>query len=197
MKLCSLTTLALMRYTRLMNDSHNPLLNPQDVAKAAELAQDKQDTHVKSFWVTTTELVFPTHANSHNTVFGGRVLELMDLNAAIACFRFCRLPIVTASIEPIDFRNPIYIGEIIDVRSRVAWVGRTSMIVRCEVYGENPLSGERRLCTVGHLSFVALIEGKPVEVPDLQIDSHEERQHYQEALRAREMIQARRNHQKR
>ncbi|MEZ4606590.1 MAG: acyl-CoA thioesterase [Deinococcales bacterium] len=82
------------------------------------------------------------------TLFGGRVLELMDINSSIACLRFCRTPVVTASTEPIDFfRNPIYVGRIIEMRSRVVWTGRSSMIVRSEVFGENPLSGERRLCT--------------------------------------------------
>lgn len=174
----------------------NPFLNPTEVAEATRAAQHVQDTPLRSSWVTTTELVFPTHANSHNTVFGGRVLELIDLNAAIACFRFCRLPIVTASTEPIDFRNAIYIGEIIEVCSRVVWVGRTSMIVRSEVHGENPLSGERRLCTIGHLSFVALADGKPIEVPDLLVESEEEKRHHATALKVRASIEARRKRNK-
>lgn len=118
----------------------------------------------------------------------------MDVNASIACIRFCRQAVVTASTEAIDFRNPIYVGEIIEVRSRVAWTGRTSMIVRAEVYGENPMSGERRLCTTGHMNFVALdSEGNPAAVPPLEVISELEQQHYQAAERVRETILHRRH----
>ena len=146
-----------------------------------------------SEWITTFDTVFPNQVNPLGTLFGGRVLELMDINAAIACWRFCRLPSVTASTEPVDFRAPIFVGEIIELRSRVAYVGRTSMIVRCEVYGENPASGERRLCTVGHMNFVALgSDKKPTPVPALRVETELERHHHRVAGRVKEGIAARR-----
>jgi len=146
-----------------------------------------------SEWITTFDTVFPNQVNPLGTLFGGRVLELMDINAAIACWRFCRLPSVTASTEPVDFRTPIYVGEIIELRSRVAFAGRTSMIVRCEVYGENPASGERRLCTVGHMNFVALgRDKKPTPVPALRVETELERHHHEIAGRVKEGIAARR-----
>ena len=147
-----------------------------------------------SQWVTTVETVFPNHTNPLGTLFGGRVLELMDINAAIACHRFCRMVVVTASTEPIDFRNPIYVGEIIELKSRVAWVGNSSMIVRSEVFGENPLTGERRLCTIGHLNFVALKDGKPSRVPRLKVTTDLENQHWEIAKDVREAILARREY---
>lgn len=146
-----------------------------------------------SEWITTFDTVFPNHVNPLGTLFGGRVLELMDVNAAIACWRFCRLPAVTASTEPVDFRAPIYVGEIIELRSRVAYVGRTSMIVRCEVYGENPYSGERRLCTTGHMNFVALGQDqKPTPVPKLRVETALERRHHELAKTVKDGIAARR-----
>lgn len=146
-----------------------------------------------SEWITTFDTVFPNQVNPLGTLFGGRVLQLMDVNASIACWRFCRLPSVTASTEPVDFRAPIYVGEIIELMSRVAYVGRTSMIVRCEVYGENPASGERRLCTVGHLNFVALDEYKrPTPVPELRVETELEHQHYRVAKTVKDGIAARR-----
>ncbi len=146
-----------------------------------------------SEWITTFDTVFPNHVNPLGTLFGGRVLELMDVNASIACWRFCRLPSVTASTEPVDFRAPIYVGEIIELRSRVAYAGRTSMIVRCEVYGENPFSGERRLCTTRHMNFVALGDDKrPTPVPTLSVETELERQHYSVAKIVKESIATRR-----
>lgn len=146
-----------------------------------------------SAWVFTVDTVFPHHANPFGTLFGGRVLELMDVNASIACSRFCRMPAVTASTEAIDFRNPIFVGEIVEVRSRVAWAGRSSMIVRCEVHGENPLSGERRLCTIGHLNFVAIDKDfKPTAVPALLLTTELEHNHHRDAARVREAMELRR-----
>ena len=149
-------------------------------------------TTVPSDWVTTVDTVFPNHTNPLGTLFGGRVLELMDINAAIACKRFCRLPVVTASTEPIDFRNPIFVGETIELKSRVVWVGRTSMIVRTEVFGDNELTQDRRLCTIGHLNFVALKDGEPYEVPRLRVETQMERRHFEVAEHVREALLLRR-----
>ncbi len=164
----------------------------------SEPANDRPDAPTPdetrvSAWVVTHDTVFPNQTNPLGTLFGGRVLQLMDVNASIACARFCREVVVTASSEPVDFRNPIHVGEIIEVRSRVAWVGTTSMIVRCEVHGENPLTGERRLCTIGHLNFVAIgDDGKPTAVPRLRVDTDEERRHWTTGQRVRDDIQRRR-----
>ncbi|MDZ7704494.1 MAG: acyl-CoA thioesterase [Trueperaceae bacterium] len=146
-----------------------------------------------SDWVVTVDSIFPQHTNPLGTLFGGRIIELMDINASIACWRFCRMPAVTASIEPVDFRNPVFVGEIIELKSRIAWTGKTSMIIRSEVHGENPMTGERRLCTIGHLNFVALGEdNRPKPVPPLRVETELEKQHFEAASRVREAIVARR-----
>lgn len=146
-----------------------------------------------SDWVMHVDLVFPQDANPLGTMFGGRVLQIMDVNSAIASFRFCRKAAVTASSEPVDFRGPIRVGDIIEVRSRLAWAGRSSMIVRNEVYSENPLTGERNLCTIGHMNFVAIgADGRPSPVPELELRSAEEELHWQQGERVRQHILARR-----
>ncbi len=140
-------------------------------------------------------MVFPNHTNPYGTLFGGHVLQLMDINASITCLRFCRQAVVTASTEPIDFRNPVHVGEILEVKSRVVWTGTTSMIVRCEVHGENPITGERRLCTIGHMNFVAVdAEGRPSTVPRLRIDSPTDHHHWETGQRVRDEILRRRQH---
>jgi acyl-CoA hydrolase len=156
------------------------------------MAIDPAETRV-SAWLTSVSAVFPHHANPLGTLFGGHALQLMDVNASIACNRFCRRIAVTASSEPIDFRTPVRVGDILEVRGRVAWVGRTSMIVRSEVRSEDPTSGERRLTTVGHLSFVAIgDDGRPAPVPRLRIETDEERRHHAVAERVRAAMEARR-----
>lgn len=148
---------------------------------------------VSSDWVISVQTAFPHMSNPLGTLFGGDVLALMDVGAAIAAQRFCRSVVVTASTEPIDFRNPIYVGEIIELKCRVAWTGTSSMIVRCEVFGENPLTGDRRLCTIGHLNFVALDRnGRPTAVPRLRVESDMERSHWATGERVRADIMRRR-----
>jgi len=143
--------------------------------------------------VISVDTAFPNVTNPLGTLFGGRVMELMDMGAAVAAQRFCRQVVVTASTEAIDFRNPIHVGEIIELKCRVAWTGRTSMIVRCEVHGENPLTGERRLCTIGHLNFVAIGEGGgPTPVPPLRVETEMERRHWETGQRVREDLDRRR-----
>lgn len=144
-------------------------------------------------WVITTDIVFPHHANTMGTLFGGRALELLDINAAIACYRFARRQVVTASSEAVDFHVPVHVGDILEVRSRVVWTGRTSMIVRGELIGEKPRSGERQLCTVGHMGFVALDEhGKPVTIPPVRVETEAEKRWFELGARVREQILARR-----
>src|SRR5437762_9494618 len=118
--------------------------------------------------VRIADIVLPNQTNNHGTMFGGDVLALMDRAAGIAALRFCRQPVVTASTERIDFRTPIQRGEIIEAIAKVIYVGRTSLIVRIHIYAEHALIGDRRICTTGYFSMVALDgEGRPTPVPGL------------------------------
>lgn len=138
-------------------------------------------------------MVFPQDANPLGTMFGGRVMQIMDVNSAIAAFRFCRMAAVTASSEPIDFRTPISVGDVVEVHSRVAWAGRSSMIIRSEVYSENPLTGDRKLCTIGHMNFVAIgADGRPAPVPELVRRDEAEERHWHVGERVRAHILKRR-----
>ncbi len=142
--------------------------------------------------VYITDIILPNQTNSHGTMFGGNVLALMDRAAGIAALRFCRLPVVTASTERIDFQTPIHEAEIIEARAKVIYVGRTSMIVRIRIYAEHPLKGEQRICTTGYFSMVAVDEGgRPVSVPQLQLRDAAERAEWQMGAEIRKMIQER------
>jgi acyl-CoA hydrolase len=102
------------------------------------------------------DIILPHQTNGYGTMFGGDLMALMDKSAAIAALRFCRQPVVTASSERIDFRTPIGQSEIVEARSRVIYVGRTSMVVRVRIEAEHPIHGERRICTTGYFSMVAV-----------------------------------------
>ncbi len=119
---------------------------------------------------------------------------MMDKTAAIAALRFCRQPIVTASSEHIDFREPVYESEIIEVRARVIFVGRSSLVVRVHVYGENALNGNRRLCTTGYFSMVSITtEGRarPIGV-QLALEDEQAHSEWQTGKRIHDAIVSRR-----
>src|SRR5215210_7559272 len=112
--------------------------------------------------IHVTDIVLPNQTNNFGTMFGGEVMAMMDKAAAIAALRFCRKSLVTASSERIDFRTPIHAGEIIEAIARVIFVGRTSMITRVHIYAEHPRIGDRRVCTTGYFSMVAVdAQGQP------------------------------------
>lgn len=109
--------------------------------------------------------VFPTQANHYGTLFGGEALRLMDEAGFIAASRWARQTLVTVSSERVDFRAPIRAGELVETAARVVAVGRTSLTVEIELFGENLLTGERRLATRGHFVFVAVdADGRPTPV---------------------------------
>lgn len=118
----------------------------------------------------SARFVLPGDANHYGSLFGGTMLQWMDTTAAIAAMRFCQQPVLTASLESIDFRQPIHVGEMVDVVARAVYAGRTSVIVRVEVYRET-LAGGRDLCTSGYFSMVAVdATGRPTPVPPLLVE---------------------------
>ena len=129
--------------------------------------------------VRVADIVLPNQTNTFGTMFGGNALALMDKAAAIAAWRFCRQPVVTASTEHLDFRAPVHQGEIVEAMARVIYVGRTSLVVRVHVYGEHPFRGERRLCTTGYFSMVSIgPDNRPIAVPHLLLDDEVAREEW-------------------
>ncbi len=110
------------------------------------------------------DIVFPGDANHHGTLFGGAALALMDKVAFLAAARHGRAPFVTASSDRIDFAAPARIGEMIDAAARVVRVGTSSLDVQVDLTAEVPTSGERRRCTSGRFTLVA-VKGPDTRLP--------------------------------
>jgi acyl-CoA hydrolase len=134
----------------------------------------------------TSELMMPQDANNMGHVFGGVILSRMDKTAAIAAFRHSRASVVTASIDRVDFREPVRLGDLVIMRSSVNFVGRSSMEVGVRVEAEDLLSGRRRHTNSCYLTFVAVdANGRPVEVPELVPQTPEERRRFEAARERR------------
>ena len=114
---------------------------------------------------TSVHLVLPNDTNPLGNLFGGRAVQWMDLAAGLAAIRLSQHVAVTASIERLDFHVPIHLGQIAVVEAAVAEVHRTSMVVRVDMFREDPAAGTRQLCTSGLFHMVALdASGKPTPV---------------------------------
>ena len=119
--------------------------------------------------------MLPTHANNLGHVFGGVILGMMDTVAAVSAMRHARATCVTASIDRVDFREPIHLGDLVIMKSSVNYAGRTSMEVGVRVEAEDMLTGHRRHTNSCYLTFVAVDRnGRPMEVPSLVVETPDE-----------------------
>jgi acyl-CoA hydrolase len=148
--------------------------------------------------VEMVEVVLPQDANVLGNILGGRVMHLVDIAAAIAAHRHSNSYVVTASVDYVDFRNPIRVGELIILKSQVNRVFHTSMEIGVKVYSENVLTGLRKHTTSAYVTFVALdAERRPKAIPPLIVRTAEERRRYREAVGRRQIRLAHRNKRRR
>jgi acyl-CoA hydrolase len=136
-----------------------------------------------------TEIVLPAQTNPLGKLLGGQVMHLVDMVAAMAAHRHSNSYVVTASVDYIDFRNPVNLGEIVNLKSQVNRVFRTSMEVGVEVYSENAMTEERKHTTSAYVTFVAIdqLTRLPKPVAPLILTTAEERQRFREAAKRREV----------
>ena len=133
----------------------------------------------------------PHHVNNLGNVFGGVILAMVDRAAAVAGMRHSGRNCVTVSIDRVDFREPIYAGELVTCQARVTFVGRTSMEIGVHVLAENLLTGTERHTNMCFLTFVAIDDqSRPVPVRPLKLETDEDRQRFHEGRRRREVRQA-------
>ncbi|MEQ1631173.1 MAG: acyl-CoA thioesterase [Planctomycetota bacterium] len=134
-------------------------------------------------------MVFPNDANPLGNVMGGRVMHWVDICAAVAAGRHARTPVVTASVDKIDFVNPVPVGGVIVMRASVNFAGRTSMEVGVKVWQEERATGERKHVVSAYLTFVSLDPDsrKPREVPPILPKTAEEKRRFDDAKRRRDL----------
>ena len=141
----------------------------------------KPQTASKSY-VIMTEVVYPSHTNALDTVFGGVVMSWVDIAGSISAKRYSGKNVVTASMDDVHFIAPAYKGDIINIKACVNYVHRTSMEVGVRVDSENTLQGVFRHIVSAYLTFAALDENKkPTPVPPLQPETKEEKIRFEQA----------------
>ena len=129
-----------------------------------------------------TEVVFPNDANQLGNMLGGRVMHLMDMACGIAAQRHSGENVVTASVDHMDFRCPIHIGDLIVLKASVNRVFNSSMEVGVKVFREEHFTNRRQHTSSAYLTFVAIDEnGRPTPSPQVIAESAEEKRRYREA----------------
>ncbi len=142
---------------------------------------------VRASQAEMTEVVLPNDANPLGNILGGKVMHLVDVCGAIAAHRHSASYVVTASVDHMDFVNPVRVGDLIILKASVNRVFRTSLEVGVKVFSENVLTGQRQHTSSAYLTFVALDEyGRRKEIPPVLPESEEEKRRYEEAGTRRE-----------
>ena len=151
--------------------------------KASNANSQLAGKSVRTSRTEMTEVVLPQDANVFGNILGGRVMHLVDIAAAITAHRHCRSMAVTASVDHIDFRNPIRVGEVINLKASLNRAFHTSMEIGVKVFSEDILTGEKKHTTSAYVTFVALDENRqPKPVPPVICETSEDRRRYREAL---------------
>ena len=137
--------------------------------------------YVKDSYVIMHELILPNDSNNLDTVFGGKVMQYMDLCAAMSAYKFARTAVVTASVDRLDFLAPARVGDMLILKSSVNYSHNTSMEVGVHIDAENVKTGKRRHTASAYLTFVSLdSNGKPQKVDDIIPESDDEKRRYNE-----------------
>jgi acyl-CoA hydrolase len=132
--------------------------------------------------VETAQIVLPGLTNTHGTIFGGILMQWIDIAGGIASARHSAGAVVTASMDRLHFLSPVQLGEIVTVQAQVNYAGKTSMEVGVRVFAENQATFKRRQTTRAYLTFVAVDDdGRPREVPRLVCETTEEKRRFKEA----------------
>ncbi len=144
--------------------------------------------HVEETHITISELMLPSHANFSGKIHGGYILSLLDQIAFACASKHSGEYCVTASVDTVDFLNPIEVGELVTMKASINYVGRTSMVVGVRVEAENIRTGAKKHCNSSYFTMVAKNnDGKSVAVPGLIVNDEMEVRRFLKAVKRIEM----------
>jgi acyl-CoA hydrolase len=134
-----------------------------------------------------TQIVMPMHTNGvAGVMFGGVMMQWIDVCGGVAAMRHAAGGVLTASIDRLDFLSPVKVGEIVILQAQVNYAARTSMEVGCRVETDDMHTGTRRYVTKAYLTFVAVDDrGRPRAIAPLELATDEDRRRHADAHRRR------------
>ncbi len=135
-----------------------------------------------------TEMVLPNDTNTLGNLMGGKLLHWMDIAAAITAQRHCGRVVVTASVNNVNFNQPIKLGEIVTLESKISRAFSSSMEIFIDVWVESTVTGEKKKCNEAIYTFVAVDQvGRPINVPEIVPETELEKERFEGALRRRQL----------
>jgi acyl-CoA hydrolase len=150
---------------------------------------------IKSSKVTISELMLPSHTNFSGKIHGGYILSLLDQIAFACASKFCGNYCVTASVDTVDFLNPIEVGELVTMKACVNYVGNSSMIVGIRVESENIRTGKIKHCNSSYFTMVAKNDkGENVKVPRLLLTNKDEIRRFHNCIKSIALKKERHQH---
>ncbi|NLB89718.1 MAG: acyl-CoA thioesterase [Clostridiales bacterium] len=133
------------------------------------------------------EIVLPAHINGYERLFGGKLMQWIDVVAGVVARRHSNREVTTAAIDHLEFQSPAYVNNTITLKGCVTYTGKTSMEVRVDTFLES-LDGTRKRINRAYLVMVALDEEQnPTSVPPLILETESEKIEWENAIRRREM----------
>jgi len=142
--------------------------------------------------VTISELMLPSHSNFSGKIHGGYILSLMDQIAFACGSKHSETYCVTASVDKVDFRKPIEVGELVTMKASINYVGNTSMVVGVRVEAENIQTGKIKHCNSSYFTMVAKNEdGKSIQVPGLILENETAVRRFVRSVYRKEQARAR------
>lgn len=143
---------------------------------------------VSESFTVNTEVVLPNDTNHVGNLFGGKLLQWMDITAAICAQRHCKRVVVTAGINNVSFNNPIKQNSVVTVEARVSRAFSSSMEIFMDVFVEDPVTGIKTKCNEAIFTFVAIDQnGAPLPVPQVIPETELDKKRYEGALRRRQL----------
>lgn len=138
------------------------------------------------------QMIMPAHINGYNRLFGGKLMEWIDIVAGVVARRHSNSNITTVYVDNLQFKAAVYVNDTIVLRGKITYVGHTSMEVRVDTFSE-ALSGERTLVNQAYLVMVALgYKDRPTPVPPLILETEEEKQEWEAAKKRYNLRKTRR-----
>jgi uncharacterized protein (TIGR00369 family) len=139
--------------------------------------------------------MLPSHTNFSGKIHGGYILSLLDQIAFACASKFSGNYCVTASVDTVDFLNPIEVGELVTMRASVNYVGKTSMIVGIRVESENIQTGKVKHCNSSYFTMVAKGEnGSNALVPGLILSSNDDIRRFHNCIKMIAVKKDKQNH---
>lgn len=136
-----------------------------------------------------SEIVFPNDTNALGNLFGGRLMQFIDLVGAVAACRHCNAVTVTASMDHLDFVSPVKVGELLILKASVNRAFKTSMEVGVKAMVEDVLGdGKLRHVSSAYLTYVAFdLKGNKLQVPQVIAETDHQKRRFEDAARRREL----------